>query len=1010
MNIDDYRSFGRERYARLCAEVRNLLERAIEEDEGYRLQHIEHRAKTIESLSRRLQESDQLDSDNIETHRKDLAGCRIVFYTNNDVNRFTQSGILESLFDIDWRRSRFHQPQQLLPSGEESAAKLFQSHNYVVKLKTDRTTLLEYREFEGLYCEIQVQTSLNHAWAEMAHDTIYKRPEFSGFGSRELELIEKRLGDVMRQYLLPAGYHFQRIATDVQRLADGKALFDAGILDKILSAENNNDRHEHLVRLRQDVLPHYDDLPGIFPEIRNKLKQTWALALETKTVPLKTPFVDLDGFKPEQVTAQIAEILKQYRYLEPEETYALIRDLYLDTSNDESRKQLTQLAETLATPTLQVWEQSGPVVQVILADLLTKEKDTARIAPLAITIASKTLQSHIEGTTWTSNSITISQGAIVYSKALEEARRKVIKVIATHAESVVVDDKLLRSAVRPLFAAGDQPRHGVASADVAAMIYSDLAFAIERIAQFASKASLNSRQHIESQLLTYWRWYKSLPQHLTSAANVMSAHGQFVKSVIQLRESLNADEQFLAFKTIVGYQSVFPHEWEEDSMDFDRRESVRRQQQLELTDDISKDNWSDWKSLLATAAHVQSDDLLTFPPYVEFLSLLADRHKDLAFDLLAERETMPGWTIRPIAQALLNGDLRREVEELLNQWLEEGLFVQEIADLITYSNNMNPSIVRKTAQRAIEDRNKIACVSLLAAAINHFGDDRGFWRDQVFFPCLEVAKQANAHYWMQRHWDKGGEDSLFLNLNEAQTKALLEALVEYPQIDYQLEQTLKLIASKDHRMVLEWLGDRLEIAAGMSLAEYDPIPFAFQSMHKILQPHVDDLIAVMKEWRERREGIRSSHISDFLSRVYPNFEEPLPSKLLAMAKVADVDDLALIASSLRGHKGREELLPILREVLASDAANDEIEKDVAAVIREAGVVSGEFGHARAYQAKAEMLKPWLEDSNERVSAFARTMIHEFEQRIADENRRGQQEIAMRRLQHGEPLEDDDPSS
>lgn len=1004
MNIDDYRSFGRERYARLSAEVRKLLEEAIEEDKGFRLQHIKHRAKTVESLSRRLQENDQLDSDNIEAHRKDLAGCRIVFYTNNDVNRFTQSGILGSLFDIDWDRSRFHQPRP----GEESTAKLFQSYNYVVKLKADSTALLEHSEFEGLYCEIQVQTSLNHAWAEMAHDTIYKRPELSGFGSRELELIEKRLGDVMRNHLLPAGYHFQRIASDVQRLIDGKALFDEGILEAIVSAENNNDRREHLVRFKDDVLPHYDDLPGVFPEIRNELKRAWILALQTATVPLRTPFGELNGIESNQVTAQIAKILERYRYIEPEETYAFVRDLYPDTSNAESRKQLTQLAETLATPTLQVWEQSGPVVQVILADLLTKEKDIARIAPLAITIACKTLQSHIEGTTWTSNSMTISQGAIAYSKALEEARRKVIKVIATYAESVVADDKLLRSAVEPLFAAGDQPRHGVASAEVAAMIYSDLAFAIERIAQFASKASLNSRQHIERKLLRYWQWYKSLPQHLASAADVISAHGQFAKNMTQLRDSLNSDEQFLAFKTIVGYQSVFPHEWEEYSMDFDQRESIRRQLQQELADDITNENWSDWKSLLATVAQVQSDNLLTFPPYEEFLSLLADRHKNLAFDLLADRETMPGRTIRPIAQALLSGDLRREVEDLVNQWLEEGLFVQEIADLITYSNNMNASIVRKTAQRAIEDRNKIACVSLLAAAIKHFGDDRAFWRDQVFFPCLEVAKQANAHYWMQRHWDKGGEDSLFLNLNEAQTKALLEALVEYPQIDYELEQILQLIASKDHRMVLEWLGDRLEIAAGMSRAEYDPIPFAFHSMHKILQPHVDDLIAVMREWRERREVIRSWHISDFLRRVYPNFEEPLPTKLLAMAIVADVNDLALIASSLRGYKGREELLPILREVLASDAANDEIEEDVAAVIREAGVVSGEFGHAQAYQAKAEMLKPWLEDSNERVSAFAITMIHEFEQRIADENRRARESIAMRRLQHGEPLEDDDP--
>ena len=1004
MNIDDYVSFGRECYARLCAEVCKLIERAIEEDSGYRLQHIQHRAKKVESLSRRLKEINQLNSDNIETYRKDLAGCRIVFYTNNDVNRFTQSGILGDLFDIDWDRSRFHQPRP----EEESAAKLFQSYNYVVKLKADRASLLEYREFDGLYCEIQVQTSLNHAWAEMAHDTIYKRSELSGFGSRELELIEKRLGDVMREHLLPASYHFQRIATDVQRLADSKALFDAGNLDTILSAENNNDRHEHLVRLKDGVLPHYDDLPSVFPEIRNKLKQAWAVALQTATVPLKTPFGDLDGMEPNQVTAQIAEILIQYRYIEPEETYICIRDLYLDSASAESRKQLTEVADALASHVLQVWERSGPIVQVILAELLTKEKDIAPVAPLALTIASKILQPDIEGTTWSSRSVTIRQRPIEHSPPLEEARRKVIDVIATYAESVVPDDKLFQSAIEPLIAAGDQPRHGVASADVAAMIYSDLACALERITQFASKASLNSQQHIESKLLRYWRWYKSLPQHLASVADVVSAHGQLVKNMIHLRETLNSHEQFIAFKTIVGYQSVFPREWEEASMDFDRREATRRQKQQELADNITIENWSDLKSLLATAAKVQSNNLLTFPPYVEFLFLLAERRRDLAFGLLTDREAMPAWTIRPLAQSLVDANAKQEVEELLNLWLEEGLFVQEIADFIAHSNNVNHTLVRKTARRAIDDQNKLACVFLLAAAVRHFGNDRAFWRDQIFFPCLEVAKHANVHYWMQRHWDKGGDDSLFSNLNEAQTTALLAALVEGPQIDYEFEQVLQLIASRDHKMVLEWFGDRIEFAADKSPTDYDPIPFDFQSLHKALQPHADDLIVVTREWRERRKGIRSWQISHFLSRVYPNFEEPLPSKLLTMVKIADDSDLALIASSLRGYKGRKELLPLLREVLASEAANDEIERDVAEVIRETGATSGEFGHAQAYQAKADMLKPWVEDGNARVSAFAESVIHELEQRIADENRRAQEEIAMRRLQHREPLDDDDP--
>ena len=211
MNLEEFGRSGHDRYERLAEIIAQLLHRAITDEGGFRLQQIQHRAKTVESLTRRLEQNGELGTREIEAHRKDLAGCRIVFYTNNDVNRFVNSGLLRELFDIDWERSKFHQPG---PS-QQSATELFQSYNYVLKLKADRTSLRKYREFEGLYCEVQVQTTLNHAWAEMAHDTIYKRPELQGFGDRQLEIIENRLEDAMRKHLLPAGYLFQRIATDV---------------------------------------------------------------------------------------------------------------------------------------------------------------------------------------------------------------------------------------------------------------------------------------------------------------------------------------------------------------------------------------------------------------------------------------------------------------------------------------------------------------------------------------------------------------------------------------------------------------------------------------------------------------------------------------------------------------------------------------------------------------------------------------------------------------------------
>ena len=71
----------------------------------------------------------------------------------------------------------------------------------------------------------------------------------------------------MNQHLLPAGYEFQKVQHDYERLLEGKELFDRGTLEALDTAKDNNERHEQLERVRKDLLPFYDDMPAIAPEV-----------------------------------------------------------------------------------------------------------------------------------------------------------------------------------------------------------------------------------------------------------------------------------------------------------------------------------------------------------------------------------------------------------------------------------------------------------------------------------------------------------------------------------------------------------------------------------------------------------------------------------------------------------------------------------------------------------------------------------------------------------------------
>jgi ppGpp synthetase/RelA/SpoT-type nucleotidyltranferase len=183
----DFETYARSKfadYAALAETVAAILRAAIVAyPETFRLQQVQQRPKDPESLRKKLEDRDILATTALEDQIKDLAGCRLIFYTNSDVARFLQSGIIQDNFDVDWDRTKIHHP---VP-GQTEPDTLFISNNYVVKLKADRAALPEYARFGDLWCEVQVQTTLNHAWSEMEHDIIYKKPTLKGFGGKLFE-------------------------------------------------------------------------------------------------------------------------------------------------------------------------------------------------------------------------------------------------------------------------------------------------------------------------------------------------------------------------------------------------------------------------------------------------------------------------------------------------------------------------------------------------------------------------------------------------------------------------------------------------------------------------------------------------------------------------------------------------------------------------------------------------------------------------------------------------------
>ena len=199
MKFDEYEKKHEVIYAEYAKVVKIILEKAIAEAaEVPRPQSIQHRAKSAERLNLKLQERGLIESDTIEAEIRDLAGVRLIFYTDTDADRFFNSHLIPENFDIDG--VRIHHPT------EENKGSLYQATHYTVRMKQERVKLPEYIKFKEMRCEIQIQTILKHAWSETAHDIIYKNRPKEGFGSKATKSIANRLNRIMDKYLLPAGY------------------------------------------------------------------------------------------------------------------------------------------------------------------------------------------------------------------------------------------------------------------------------------------------------------------------------------------------------------------------------------------------------------------------------------------------------------------------------------------------------------------------------------------------------------------------------------------------------------------------------------------------------------------------------------------------------------------------------------------------------------------------------------------------------------------------------------
>ena len=999
MNLEHFEKHARSDYGAFAEVVGNVIASAISAQPALRLQHIQHRAKAVMSLRVKLEKMNALERDDIESVVKDLAGCRLVFYTNSDVNHFQASRMLYENFNVDWDRTKIHHPS---PETRESAD-LFISDNYVVHLTEDRLKLPEYARFKGMVCEVQVQTTLNHAWSEMAHDTIYKKPVLDGFGTKLMKGIDKRMATIMRDYLVPAGYEFQKVKNDFDRLSSGKDLFDQGALDAISSSSDNNELHDLMQRFATYVLPNFDNLQTVHLEIRNTVVSAVKHARLRSSTPIETPFGLTAGHSTDSIVGIAADIFDELHYVDEDAvaaTFDAICELYPSAPSSQ-QKRLIESARKLSKNQLNVWNHAGPAVQSLLVKRAQALNDASlkAIWNVALVVLGQALKPEVEGITSNYNSVTIQIGAVTPSDQLKAVRTAAIDVLKKMF-LIATSDEERREVIRALSHATAPPNRGDYSNALQETIFCDAANIAAFYADQIGELSFELLQVIEHDLLWMYRRSASLPGDFATDATVVAANAALTGNILRFRAAVNDNIDFVTYKTLVGYQSVFPPDWDTKTSMPTESKGYRDAQVRVLLNSVTEESADRWLATLARCAKTESNDLATFPTFGRFLEDLALARPAIVVSYLDRLDGHLANFLPAMLVGLDRGELSSEARRKVNDWIAQKKYLKQVSWYQRHMATIDPDMLANTLSAAIGVNDVSTVQNIVACCVARYKDAPKNVVDAVFIRAVKYLEEMGNSSWVYAIWPIPDGHGLFHELERSQVSVVLNALLRVPSIDHQVEDLLEAIAVTFPDSVVDYFGHRLQLGSiEEASAKYDAIPYELHSLEAAFSNIAGYVVSKVRTWFDDDQELFSYRGGQFISIAFPVPSPGLEASLTSLLASGNEEDSKFVIDVMRGYQGKQFTHPIYKEVVKALPLESPLLNEVEIGLDQTGVVSGEFGFVHALQQKKTEAEPWISDADAKVRSFAKTRNLSLDRQIAAEQRRGEASVEMRKREY-----------
>lgn len=926
--------------------IRLLLENLLRKHH-IQFQTMQSRTKDVSNFYEKLLREKELQDKKL-FEMKDLSGCRVIFYFEENVYQF--AGILYNEFEI-------------VDDEVKSSPNEYNARHIVLQLKENRCDLSEYSEFRGLKCEIQLTTVLYHAWSEIQHDIIYKpNKELLEFDKPAFDSIDSYFKEIMEKYLKEASRGFSFIFYEFNKIIRGKSIINPATIDAMSKSTSNNEIYSFLKLLNEYVGKYSHKLPREYKLI-DALEATLNSAEKNPVVDRKTIFGDLKGITYLDIADVVLDILD--RYYDVSNNLRLIIKL---GKQKELRRKCEETLHRTVSYRIGIVNKYGFSLQKIVLDYISEQKPVYILENLdLILVAIKPIAS-LECEDWSMSSpetVTLKRGCLKPNSILEGIRIRYFELTKNFLQ-LVNNDADRKKVLSTMFSLADIPHTEQVSEDITALLSADIVKIIDFLIAYYDTAANVIKKDIQRFVFSLER--RSFKERFANLA--------------KLKEKLDQDTNYARFRIFYGNDVDFY-----PNLDFEAAQEFRNQKIDEFVQQINEANLEEWLNLFRElSANYQPD--IGFMYFSIFLRKLSQQKPEIAFRILDTEELSP--FLGDILSGLIESSKQEKARKLLIDYSKQKAKQLATIQATLSKKDYDDALFKELYLNLLETTDTAVLLLLLQTIVSNYNKHKDH-KEKVTdiinrFTALNFFSWSFIYHMSKDYWTEMSDENV---------TAILENLKHCNNISYEEECMLNSIVEKNPKAIISFFHDRVELAKAKKIP--DPIPFEFLVINTSLSKNHKEILPEIIKWFSEEDQLENWYASKLIENILPSFGSDLERFLLILVQKNDTKNLNIVLQILEKYEGQSFLHNTVKEIIKLYPMDETLKTRLYRILSAIkGIVEGEYGFLDAYKLKKEQIKDWLTDSNAKVEEFAAGYDKHLDELINHEKNRADRQIAFRK--------------